>query len=241
MTAVVLGGEAPTGGLATKAVGPRRADVRIRRSAGVAIDLLIHRHARMMDEAAGRNADHVAPRRMAWAPRSADARSWPAPATRTRCWASPGCSMRPRRSSRSEPRPDVSVRRCLAVERGRREHVRVVGAADAQHGCAERASAGEDRVGRTADIGEMRAWRRGGPGRGRQVRTAAVVTADRVVAERIVRRRQREQPPDAGIRGVDEMRLRRVAGRVVEGSGDRAADLHRRRSPRPDWSLRSRR
>ena len=67
-----------------------------------------------------------------------------------------------------------------------------------------------------------------GPGRGRKVRPAADVALDGAVAERVVRGRQREQPPHAGIRRVHKVRLPGMAGRVFEGPGDRVADRGRR-------------
>src|SRR5262249_30569206 len=41
---------------------------------------------------------------------------------------------------------------------------------------------------------------------------------------RVVRGREREEPPDARVDGVHQMRLRRMSGRIVERAGDLAAD-----------------
>ena len=90
------------------------------------VDFLVHRDAEVMDEAAGRDADRIAPSGMRHAAAPAGPRGGPCHSDAV--FGDPGLShVSQRNRPCAELRPNVAVRRDLPVEGGRSEHVDVVG------------------------------------------------------------------------------------------------------------------
>ena len=126
--------------VAAESIRPGRGRVRVCRSADGAIDFLIHRDAEVMDEAAAGDADRVPPRRMRSAAALGGLPDVSGPCHSEAALGDPGLFQAPQVIARVriQRRPGMAVRRNLPVERARHEDVRVVDAADAPDGNAER-------------------------------------------------------------------------------------------------------